>query len=147
MRHHVMNKLALQTGSLFTVNVSSLVYGNLNCLVITEVQHIPTVKSSPDAGSAGDSTPPGGILADDATYAAISTRDIVANGVHGDHTLPLNHVWLRTQDEPAALAHVRAVLQTPGCASISSMIDGHSSIPSAPTRSTSAWLSCSRLGQ
>jgi ABC-type lipoprotein release transport system permease subunit len=108
-----MNKLALQTGSIFTVNVSSLVYGNLNCLVIAEVQHIPTVNSSPDAGSVGEYTPPGGILADYATYAALYTRDIVAKGVNGVHTLPINHVWLRTQDAPAALAHVRAALQTP----------------------------------
>lgn len=109
-----LNKLALHIGSLFTVNVSSLVYGNLHCLVIAEVQHIPTINSSPDAGSAGEYTPPGGVLADYATYAALYTRDIVANGVSGNHALPINHIWLRTQDEPAALAHVRAALQAPG---------------------------------
>ncbi len=107
-----MNKLNLHVGSLFTVNVNNLQFDTLSALIIAEVQHIPTVNDSAGSG-AGDYSPPGGILIDYTTYAHVYERDALNNGAPNDISLPINHTWLRTQDDPLALAHVRAALNTP----------------------------------
>jgi hypothetical protein len=108
--------LNLQIGSSFNVNVSSLPDNTLNCLVIAEVQHIPTINSSAAGGSGPGSTatssPPVGVLVDYATYADTYKRDMKLNSIDGSPILPINHAWLRTRDDPDALAHVRAALST-----------------------------------
>ena len=109
-----MNKLSLHIGSIFTVTASTLATSDVNYRVIAVVQHIPSVNGSPEPGNIGDFAPPGGVLADYATYAAVYKLNTVTSGVSGNSYLPINHVWLRTQDGPAALAHVRAALITPG---------------------------------
>jgi ABC-type lipoprotein release transport system permease subunit len=109
-----MQKLDLRIGSRFIVNVNTLTYGTLNCLVIAEVQHIPTVNNNDDSGTVADYTSPGGILLDYATYAAVYVRGIRANGINGASTLPINHVWLRTSASQPALAHIRTTLDTSG---------------------------------
>jgi hypothetical protein len=109
-----MQKLDLRIGSRFIVNVNTLTYGTLNCLVIAEVQHLPTVNNNDDTGTVGDYTSPGGILLDYTTYAAVYARGIRANGINSASTLPINHVWLRTSDSQAALAHIHTTLDMPG---------------------------------
>ena len=107
-----MNKLNLHVGSVLSVTVNNLPLNTLKTVLIAEVQHIPTINDSAGSG-AGDYSPPGGILVDYATYAAVYKLDATTNGLTNDPTLPINHTWLHTQDDLAALAHVRAALNTP----------------------------------
>jgi ABC-type antimicrobial peptide transport system permease subunit len=109
------NRLELQPGNVFAVIVNDLPNSNLNCEVIAVVQHIPTVNSSDTSGSSGTYVAPGGILLDYSTYAAVYKLDIlVAKGLASDTYLPINHVWLSTQNDENSLASVRNALQTPG---------------------------------
>lgn len=105
-----MNTLGLQVNDSFTLSVNNLPYGTLNCVVIAEVQHIPTINNSDTAGS---SSQPGGVLLDYTTFATVYAQTILANHYGADPYLPINHAWLRTAGDTAALAHVRAALATP----------------------------------
>ena len=107
-------RLDLQTDNLFAVSVNNLQNSNLNCRVIAIVQHIPTVNSSDTSSSSGTYVAPGGILLDYTTYAAAYKHDISAKSSATDTYLPINHVWLRTQNDANALAIVREALKTPG---------------------------------
>lgn len=98
-------ELRLTVGAPFTVIINGLLSNPLNCIVIAQVQHIPAVNNS--AGNTGDTASPAGVLLDFATYAS------VFGGISEDNLFKAgNHIWLRTSDDPAALAHVRAALQT-----------------------------------
>ncbi len=106
--------LNVQPGDNLQVDVDNLPYSTLNCIVIDVVQHIPTVNDSTQ-GDIASSASQGGLVVDYATYAAVYKQDILTNGTAGTDTyLPINHIWLRTQSDPASLAHVRAALATPG---------------------------------
>jgi ABC-type antimicrobial peptide transport system permease subunit len=114
-----VNTLKLQIGSTFTVGVNGLQYSTLNCLVIDEVEHIPTINDDTRPGDVGSYSPPVGILLDYTTYAAIYTQDykaFIASETSGTSSntsnvfLPINHVWLQTRDDAASLAHVRTAL-------------------------------------
>src|SRR5258708_1594747 len=97
-------ELSLTVGAPFTVIINGLLSNPLNCIVIAQVQHIPAVNNS--AGNTGDTASPAGVLLDFATYAS------VFGGISEDKLFKAgNHIWLRTSDDPAALAHVRAALQ------------------------------------
>jgi ABC-type antimicrobial peptide transport system permease subunit len=78
------------------------------------VQHIPTVNSSDASSNSGTYVAPGGILLDYTTYSAVYKRDILVKSSTSDTYLPINHVWLSTQDDPALIATVREALKTPG---------------------------------
>lgn len=111
-----VNALNAHTGSLFTVQVNGL-STNVDCVVVAIVQHIPTVNNNTDGGNVGNDAPPGGLLMDYTSFAAIYIQNVnTALGPGNDAYLPVNHVWLRTSDDPAVLAQVRAALQTPGLA-------------------------------
>ena len=107
-------RLDLQSDNSFAVSVNNLPYSNLNCLVIAVVQHIPTVNSSDVSGNSGTYVAPGGILLDYTTYAAVYNKDILNRDPEAHPYLPINHVWLSTQSDPASLATVRQVLKMPG---------------------------------
>ena len=107
-------RLNLQSGDSFAVSVNNLPYSNLNCQVIAVVQHIPTVNSSDVSGNSGTYVAPGGILLDYTTYAAVYNKDILDRDPKAQPYLPINHVWLSTQSDPASLATVRQVLKMPG---------------------------------
>jgi ABC-type antimicrobial peptide transport system permease subunit len=107
-------RLDLQSDNSFAVSVNNLPYSNLNCLVIAVVQHIPTVNSSDVSGNSGTYVAPGGVLLDYTTYAAAYKQAILVKGSASDTYLPINHVWLSTQSDPASLATVRQVLKMPG---------------------------------
>ncbi len=106
------SQLNLSAGSTFTITMNGLQYGTLNCLVIAEVQHIPTINDSADVGSSLYS-PPGGVLLDYTSYAHFYAAGALSNQPPFDPYLPINHVWLRTASNPTALAQVRAALATP----------------------------------
>jgi putative ABC transport system permease protein len=106
-------KLNLQAGNMFSISMDNLPDTTLNCAVIAVVQHIPTVNDSTAAGT-GLYTPPGGVLVDYATYAAVYKVDSITSGTGSGSLLPINHVWLRTKNNPAAIAAVRAALASPG---------------------------------
>jgi hypothetical protein len=93
-------ELHLSVGSPFTLNVqdSSLIF-----VAVAEVQHIPTVNDSLDTPGTSDYATPGGILVDFPLLAEGYTA-------FSQETLALNYVWLRTSDNPALLAKIRAAL-------------------------------------
>jgi ABC-type antimicrobial peptide transport system permease subunit len=108
------NTLDLSIGSTFTIIANNLTYGTLNCMIVAEVQHIPSVNNSAVPGSVGSNTLPGGVLFDYTTFANVYLQDIFRSGATTPIYLPINHVWLRTRQDPSSLAHVRTALLTPG---------------------------------
>src|SRR5205823_1852512 len=46
---NTLKKLGLQVGSYFAMQSSPLSYSSLNCVVIAEVQHIPTINDNAEA--------------------------------------------------------------------------------------------------
>jgi ABC-type antimicrobial peptide transport system permease subunit len=108
-------RLDLQPGNSFAVNVNNLPNSTLSCLVITVVQHIPTVNSSDSSNNSGTYVAPSGILLDYTAYAAVYKQDVLAQkGLASDTYLPINHVWLSTRGDAESLAAVRTALATPG---------------------------------
>ncbi len=126
----------LQVGSPFILGVDSLVdYKNnlagsqFTCVVVAVVQHIPTVNVGAAQPNNATASITGGALLDFSTWAdvyqkffsqkpsrlALSSRSGESRLVNGavQAMLPINHAWLRTQDDPAMLAQVRAALATP----------------------------------
>jgi ABC-type antimicrobial peptide transport system permease subunit len=108
------HRLELQSGNLFAVNVNNLPNSNLNCQVIAVVQHIPTVNSSDRSSNSGTFVAPGGILLDYTTYTAAYKHDIFVKGSASDTYLPINHVWLSTENDENSVTNVREALNTPG---------------------------------
>jgi ABC-type antimicrobial peptide transport system permease subunit len=108
------HRLDLQSGNSFAVSVNNLPNSTLNCQVIAVVQHIPTVNSNDASAKSGTYVAPGGILLDYTTYAAVYKRDILVQGSTSDTYLPINHIWLSTQNDEHSLASVREELKTPG---------------------------------
>ncbi len=117
-------KLNLNIGDPFIVRVNGVGDTSLNCVVLAIVQHIPTVNGSAAVAdlSTSDFTPPGGILLNYATYNLLYQAMQQENLLHltkqqQAHAqilpLPLNALWLRTSDGPAALASVRSALNSP----------------------------------
>ncbi len=105
-------RLNLKSGNIFSIAVDNLPNNTLNCAVIAVVQHIPTVNDS-TAASTGSYTPPGGVLVDYATYAAVYKTDTLVNGNGSGTSLPINHVWLSSGNTSSAIASVRAALASP----------------------------------
>jgi hypothetical protein len=94
------NRLHLSIGSHFTIND---VNNPVNAVVVTEINHIPTINDSPISSSSTDSAAFGGILVDFQSYADYS-RIVNTQGVTA------TNIWLRTAGDPASLASVRAAL-------------------------------------
>lgn len=85
------NALQLSPGTVFNL-------GNLTFVALAEVQHIPTVNDSLVTGGTDNYTVPGGVLVDYTVFSQVQAQ-----------TAP-NYIWLRTSDDPTALARVRAAL-------------------------------------
>jgi len=109
-----VQKLHLSIGATFQTVVNREVYNPLRCVVAGEVQHIPGVNNSANADSAANAnaTSPIGVLMDYQTYFAVFTETSANFGPGGGPAYSFNHIWLRTSDNPAAVAQVRAALQT-----------------------------------
>lgn len=106
----VRERLGLHLSSTFTVDMSGffneLMDTTLNCVVVGEVEHLPSINDSVSA----DISIPGGLLLDYQSYNAVYQHDtqLVLNE---PTTLPVNHVWLRTGDDAQAVASVRTALK------------------------------------
>ncbi len=99
------NALQLSVGTTFAL-------GGLSFVALAEVQHLPTVNDSLETSGADAYTVPGGVLVD---YTVFSTVQQVVQ--HSQAPLqpypapqPPSSIWLRTSDDPAALANVRSAL-------------------------------------
>ncbi len=107
-----VQKLHLSPGATFLTVVNSEAYNPLSCVVVAEVQHIPGINNSASAGNSANDTSPIGVLIDYQTYYSVFSESSAKFGAFGGTTPPFNHVWIRTSDDPAAVAQVRAALQT-----------------------------------
>lgn len=98
--------LRLHTGATFTLPTPGYAIGDMRFIAAERVERIPTMfnihVSGPDAGT-------GAILVDYATFAAVYAHE--TGDVTGTDIAP-NFAWLRTQDDPAALASARAALDS-----------------------------------
>jgi ABC-type lipoprotein release transport system permease subunit len=88
------NSLALHPGVSFTVQQNNS-QESINFIAIAEVQHLPALSSSSF----------GGLLVD---YTSFTTVQRQQYGIEAG----VNSVWLRTSDDAAALARIRATLTT-----------------------------------
>jgi ABC-type antimicrobial peptide transport system permease subunit len=115
-------QLQLSVGGVFTMSLDSLSNATLSYQVAAIVAHIPTVNSSTEAST---STSPGGMLVDYQTFAAAYAQTLQQQEVleHASNpgtpapesstaTVPINHIWLRTSDNPAQLSALRAALNS-----------------------------------
>lgn len=129
----------LQVGTAFTLGMNALIdYKNnlagtqFTCVVLAIVQHLPSVNVGV-AAQPNDATASidGGALIDFSTLAGVYQRYFsqpqktsrlafatktgnersLASAVEAN--LPINHVLLRTEDDPAVLDHLRSVLASP----------------------------------
>ncbi|HZU69628.1 MAG TPA: FtsX-like permease family protein [Ktedonobacteraceae bacterium] len=94
------NLLHLSIGSHFTINN---VNDPVNAVVVAEVGYIPTISDSAEVSGTSDTSSFGGVLVDYQSYAAYLS--IVNNAGVTPTT-----VWLRTRNDAASLAAVRAAL-------------------------------------
>jgi ABC-type lipoprotein release transport system permease subunit len=94
------NALHLSVGEMFRVNVSS---GQLPIIAVAEIQHLPTVNDSLVSGGTSDYSPPGGMLVDFQQLSSFYTTFTT-------NFLPINHIWLRSSDNPQLLASLRSAL-------------------------------------
>ncbi len=135
------SSLNLQIGSKVSVQMNNLPdYAQdtntsiLNCVVIAEVQHIPTVNAGTTLDASGSTiTIGGGMLLDYTTLARVYqlNNSLNPNGValtpsqqqlphqlqveltaQKQAVLPVNHIWLQTQDDEPSLATIRTALST-----------------------------------
>jgi putative ABC transport system permease protein len=104
----LLSRLNLQVGDNFSLSVDNLPYNSLNCVIVGQVQQIPTINDS----SAANSSLPGGMLVDYKTFAAVMA-DISYTTPGTPIHVPINHVWLRTTSDPSTLTHIRTALTSP----------------------------------
>lgn len=112
-------KLGVSVGSYFTVSMDD--GSSLYCAVAAIVARIPTVNGSTATAdlSGSDYTPPGGVLLDYGSYNFMYMQEQSVQEQNEPNPslakvvpLALNHVWLRTRDDAASLASVRAALSS-----------------------------------
>ncbi|HEY7357422.1 MAG TPA: FtsX-like permease family protein, partial [Ktedonobacterales bacterium] len=113
-------RLHLQTGALFVLRVDGVQF---LFRATAEITHLPTVEDSLNAGNDSTYTAPGGILIDYQSLAAV----YAPTGV-----LPVDYVWLRTSDDPAALAKIRRAL-TGGPLALSPLNDRRANLSALET--------------
>ena len=107
-----LRKLSLHVGTTFTITLNNLLVSAMHCLVIGSVEHLPTVNASSQADASGVNTSPGSVLADYQTYSTVYAQDVKQLFGPNADALPLNYAWLRTQDNPIVVTHVRNALTT-----------------------------------
>lgn len=96
----VWSNLQLHPGATFTLPVPGYTQGGMRFVAAVEAMHIPTM-----FGDQG-----GGILVDYQSYAAVYAHDTGNTGDTTGQTLAPNFIWLRTKDDAASLASVRAAI-------------------------------------
>ncbi|HVU67256.1 MAG TPA: FtsX-like permease family protein [Ktedonobacteraceae bacterium] len=114
------NQLHLAVKSTFSTSLDYLGQSALNYRVVAIVAHLPTVNSSTAASS---SLSPGGMIVDYQSFASVYINTLKQqlqqnqDAHQGQQTnplssfrVPINHIWLSTQDDAGSLASVRAAL-------------------------------------
>ncbi len=96
--------LDLSPGTRFHIAVQGLPAG-VPILAVAEAQHIPGVNDSLETSGTTNYTTPGGIIVDYSAFASL-TRSLLRDPL----AVPPNYLWLRSSDDPAALARVRQAL-------------------------------------
>ncbi len=99
-------RLGLSVGTQFSLEASPASNssdGIITFVALAEVQHIPTINDSTEAGDSNGSPLPGGVIVDFRSYQ-------VAYQLVSKQLLPINYVWLRTSDDAALVANVRNAL-------------------------------------
>ena len=94
------NSLNFSIGSHFTINDLN---GPITCVVIAEVQHIPTINDTTESNDTGDYVPSGGVLVD---YQSYSRAILKSNNI----LIPTTDVWLRSGNDAASVARARNTL-------------------------------------
>ena len=97
-----VQSLGLVVGSRFSLRDAN---GVVNFVTLGIVRSIPSIVDSGGSAGTSDTTITGGVLADYATFAAVQ---IATNG-QGDEA---ESIWLKTSNDPAAIASVRRVLSS-----------------------------------
>jgi putative ABC transport system permease protein len=92
--------LSLTPGAEFTL---SDLNGTINYIAVAEINHIPTVDDSADAGGTDDYVALGGVLVDFQTYQAAVMASTQA-------LLYPSTVWLSTKNDAGSLSNVRVAL-------------------------------------
>ncbi len=102
--------LHLTPGARFIVNLSASVI--ITFQAVAEVEHIPTINDSLQTGGGNGYITPGGVLVDLNLYTQIYEQEDQIENQNATMHLPItiNYIWLRTRDNPYALANVRAAL-------------------------------------
>jgi putative ABC transport system permease protein len=106
----------------FSLNFTN---GPVQFIAIAEIPHIPTVNDLSAPTTSSSSVPDGGILVDFQSLASVYGYDFKASSA----SLTLNAVWLRTHDDAASLATVRASL-TKGLLQLTPLYDRRATIES-----------------
>lgn len=107
-----VQSLHLTIGSHFSL---SDLNGQMNFVMIAEVQHIPSIFDTTASNDTTDYVPSGGVLVDFQTYNTLSTQ---INGA----PLSTTTVWVKSKNDPASIAQVRKELLT-GSIPVSSLSD------------------------
>lgn len=107
-----VQSLHLSIGSHFSL---SDLNGQMNFVMIAEVQHIPSIFDTTASNDTTDYVPSGGVLVDFQTYNTLSTQ---INGT----PLSTTTVWVKSKSDPASIAEVRKELLT-GSIPVSSLSD------------------------
>lgn len=97
-----VQSLHLTIGSHFSL---SDLNGQMNFVMIAEVQHIPSIFDTTASNDTTDYVPSGGVLVDFQTYNTLSTQ---INGA----PLSTTTVWVKSKNDPASIAQVRKELLT-----------------------------------
>jgi putative ABC transport system permease protein len=108
------------TAPTFSLNFTD---GFVHFVAIAEIQHIPTVNDVSTSTASSSSVPNGGILVDYQSLASVYGNDFKSSSA----SFPLNAVWLRSRDDAASLATIRATL-TKGTLQLSPMYDRRATI-------------------
>ncbi len=110
----VIKKLLLHVGSALTVTVKNAFPSTIHCVIIGIVDSIPTINTLSVSNDASPVTT-GGVLMDYQTYFHAYQQDVKSAKTSAGSLNPptVNQVWLRTTDNPAILASLRASLDSP----------------------------------
>ncbi len=107
------NKLDLSPGEIFGLNTSA---GMVAFEAVAQVQNIPTLfDDSSNAATSDPSALSGAILVDYQSFVVNYAQQFAfADQLNTatSHLSPLDTIWLKTTDNPAQLAHIRATLST-----------------------------------
>jgi ABC-type antimicrobial peptide transport system permease subunit len=104
-----INTSRMHVGSFFTLTVSSIFPGNIQCVIIGVVEHIPTTNTLINPVVTG------GALIDYQTFLNAYKLDLKKNTHQSVQPIPpfMNQLWLHTKSDTASIASVRTNLDNP----------------------------------